>query len=206
MRYLIIITLFGLLLFLPVFAVDGQEIKEKTTSLDTSEILPDDYFINKAFNYVQKPQKGFITKDNKVSFKLHEFIKGPGGPTIKLQHLVDGVPVKFSIFYIHFKTNGKIYETGGNYYKVPASLNTSPAINKEQAEKIALDALPPPLIEDMPPVEIVKSELLIDKIGEEYKLIWTIVTGYGTYHVDALESKIDAHTGEILSTDDGFIY
>ena len=207
MRYLTIITVLGLLLFMPVLADDGKDKKEKTTASITSEFLPDEYFIEKAFEHVNKPKYGFIAAQNKVSFKLHDVGRGSAGTaTVKLQHLVDGIPVKYSILFFHFKPNGKIFDIGGDYLEVPASLNTSPAINKEQAEKIALDALPPPPIDDMPPVEIVKSELLIDKVSDELKLIWCIVTGYGPYHVSSLEFKIDAHTGEILSKDNGFIY
>jgi len=205
MKQLTIITILSLLLFSPILAANGQNQKDNPILADSSKILPDEYFIEKAFEYVNKPKYGFITEDNKVSFKLHEFIKGSGGPTIKLQHLVDGIPVKYSIFYIHFKPNGKIYGTGGNYYKVPASLNTSPTIDKDQAEKIAFAAMPPPIIDGLPPVSIVKSELIIDKIKDEFKLIWFIAAGYGPYDVPR-DFIIDAHTGEILSNEINVIY
>jgi len=190
-------------------AVAGNGINQKpeTTKGDSTNFLPEEYFIDKAFKYVQNPKRGFITADNKVSFGLHEVGRGSAGTaTVKLQHLVDDIPVKYSILFIHYKWDGKMYGTGGNFYEVPADLNTSPAINKEQAEKIAIAALPPPLIEDMPPVEIVKSELLIDKIKDEFKLIWYIATGYGPYHADCQEFEIDAHTGNILIQRSELIY
>lgn len=169
---------------------------------DLSAGLKSADFEDMAFEYFQNHKNMFKIEDARKEFRLagvsHD--KLVGDYLVRLDQIVNGVPVQFGFYRLNFDQNKKLRKVYGQIDPEARKINTAPAMSEDQAKSIALND---PKHKDAKP-EISSIGLMIGRIDGELKLFWSIglINGGG---VGSWNYKVDAQTGKIFTCESALI-
>ena len=134
------------------------------------------------------------------TFSLRFVRKTQAGETLRFQQLKNGVPVFDSEILVHFSPYGDVSHTDATYDKAVASINTTPAITKDNAIVISNQALS--INSD---IMFQECKLFVYNKLETTKLVYRVLTD-SYAKTGSWETIIDAQSGEVLSTKDIAFY
>jgi Zn-dependent metalloprotease len=125
--------------------------------------------------------------------------------TIKFYQAHNGIKIQNAQYYVHFNKDWKINGANGHLFPMAKNVNTTPAVSKEGAEKIAIadfEINPQNRLSTLVPDSVApyagETELMLSRIDGEFRLVWNTGVTYGLPWGGGLAYVIDAQTGEII--------
>lgn len=155
-----------------------------------------------SFEYFQNHKNMFKIEDAHKEFRIagvsHD--KLVGDYLVRLDQIVNGVPVQFGFYRLNFDQNKKLRKVYGQIDPEARKINTTPNINEEQALAIARKDT----LNKDPEAKLIEQDFYIGRFEGELRLLRKLSI------MDGVSGKpwriiIDAHTGKVLEAQfDGF--